>query len=517
MDAIRIKNLRSLQDTEYIDINSLNILVGQNSSGKSTFLRCFPLLKQSVETDSIGSILWYGNLVDFGSFKEALYRQADSPNIGFGFRLLIDLEDRGAFPVFRYKDLRQRITTNLVPTKTQLTVEKLSSQEHSLLREVSVSVFDSIFNIQLDSQSRLTCLSINSTDVTDLFEEYRFIHRGGGLLPSISVRRQRLDPSDDFIDSTVFDRLFAEIKSITRSRTPDVIQRIIRRLKLGDRQQLLQQIQNMSPPTQSWEKAVSPWTLDSPQFNTIVDLLFAGYFQLIYVIIESQLRSIMQNIYYIAPLRASAERYYRVQGLAVREVDAQGRNLAMFVRNLSSGMQEKLNNWLTENFDFELKSTSEGGHLSLKIRLADSNVLENLADMGFGYSQMIPILIQLWLMGEHRNELTVRGLPRIFAIEQPELHLHPRLQAKLADVFVSTIQAAKKMRLDVRLIIETHSETMINRFGNRIADGALDHSSINVLIFEKNNDSKATSIMRSGYDEEGYLTKWPYGFFRPED
>ena len=258
MDAIRIKNLRSLQDTEYIDINSLNILVGQNSSGKSTFLRCFPLLKQSVETDSIGSILWYGNLVDFGSFKEALYRQADSSNIGFGFQLLIDLEDRrNALPLFRYRELRQRVTANLMPTKTQLTIEKLSSQEHSYLQEVSVSVFDSIFNIQLDSQLRLTHLSINSKDVTDLFKEYRFIQRGGGLLPSFLVRSRRLDSSDDFINPTIFDRLFAEIKSITRSRTPEVIQRIIRRLQLGNRQQLLQQIQDMSPPTQSCVKVVS--------------------------------------------------------------------------------------------------------------------------------------------------------------------------------------------------------------------------------------------------------------------
>lgn len=47
MDSIRIKNLRSLRDTEKISIKKLNILVGSNSSGKSTFLRVFPLLKQS--------------------------------------------------------------------------------------------------------------------------------------------------------------------------------------------------------------------------------------------------------------------------------------------------------------------------------------------------------------------------------------------------------------------------------------------------------------------------------------
>ncbi|WP_289200550.1 AAA family ATPase, partial [Phocaeicola sartorii] len=48
LNAIRIENLRSIQDSKFIDLKSLNILVGANSSGKSTFLRSFPLLSQSI-------------------------------------------------------------------------------------------------------------------------------------------------------------------------------------------------------------------------------------------------------------------------------------------------------------------------------------------------------------------------------------------------------------------------------------------------------------------------------------
>jgi AAA15 family ATPase/GTPase len=79
MEAIRIKNLRSLTDTGSIDLKNINLLVGQNSSGKSTFLRTFPLIRQSILRDTRGPILWYDEtLVDFGSYEETKNRFSTS-------------------------------------------------------------------------------------------------------------------------------------------------------------------------------------------------------------------------------------------------------------------------------------------------------------------------------------------------------------------------------------------------------------------------------------------------------
>ena len=75
MNSIRIRNVRSLIDTGDIDLKSINMLVGTNSSGKSTFLRIFPLLKQSFFRRINGPILWAGtdeDYVDFGSYKETI-------------------------------------------------------------------------------------------------------------------------------------------------------------------------------------------------------------------------------------------------------------------------------------------------------------------------------------------------------------------------------------------------------------------------------------------------------------
>lgn len=76
LDSIQLKNLRSLKDTGFIQLKPITVLVGKNSVGKSTFLRSFPLIRQSCERQKRAPILWYGKLVDFGDFKTALNRTA---------------------------------------------------------------------------------------------------------------------------------------------------------------------------------------------------------------------------------------------------------------------------------------------------------------------------------------------------------------------------------------------------------------------------------------------------------
>ncbi|MCP4373881.1 MAG: AAA family ATPase [Deltaproteobacteria bacterium] len=323
--------------------------------------------------------------------------------------------------------------------------------------------------------------------------------------------------SNDFkFAPSVRKKLSDEIKEISRIRTQTSIDRVINKLKLGSHEEMLKMLKGISP-TKTWENNISELNTDHPTFLLIYDLTIAAFFEGIYELTSYQLSDFAHNVNYIAPLRASAERYYRVQGLAVREVDAQGQNLAMFLRNLSPDRKKKLNYWLAENFDFELEAPLDGGHLSLKLKQLTTNELFNLADMGFGFSQMIPILVQLWMISTGRHLRRFRGTPFIFAIEQPELHLHPRLQAKLADIFMSTITTAKKMNIDLRLVLETHSETMINHFGNKIAQGVFDHNDINVILFEKDPSVTYSNVMETGYDEEGFLKQWPYGFFEPED
>ena len=88
INKLRIQNLRSIKDSFDIELKPIMILVGANSSGKSTFLRSFPLFSQSVDKKLRGPIAWFDtSFVDFGDYKTAKNRYAEeSEGISFYYR-----------------------------------------------------------------------------------------------------------------------------------------------------------------------------------------------------------------------------------------------------------------------------------------------------------------------------------------------------------------------------------------------------------------------------------------------
>jgi predicted ATPase len=219
------------------------------------------------------------------------------------------------------------------------------------------------------------------------------------------------------------------------------------------------------------------------------------------------------NVRYIAPIRASAERFYRIQGLSVDEIDPQGENIPMILHNMSEKDRNEFSGWTLEQFEFEVLTRLEGGHVSLRIKYQASSEEINLADTGFGYSQILPIILLLWRAVKNRS-----NQPSTIVIEQPELHLHPSLQARLIDTFVKIIILSKQSEVDLKIIFETHSETMVNRIGYLLAKKieGFKKEYINVIIFDK-IEAYRSEINITSYTDQGYLKSWPIGFFSPED
>ena len=96
-----------------------------------------------------------------------------------------------------------------------------------------------------------------------------------------------------------------------------------------------------------------------------------------------------------------------------------------------------------------------GGHSTLNISTADGADSRNMADVGLGYSQLTPVAIQLWAATRRLSSRSVASRGRvafgfvraresraIVVVEQPELHLHPAYQAKLADVLARCSKSA---------------------------------------------------------------------------
>jgi predicted ATPase len=136
-----------------------------------------------------------------------------------------------------------------------------------------------------------------------------------------------------------------------------------------------------------------------------------------------------------------------------------------------------------------------------------------MADVGFGYSQLLPIVIQLWTMLNNKNKINNYQYYTLL-IEQPELHLHPALQARLIKAFISVINAYKKQELNIRFILETHSESMINTLGHCVSENSISTDDVAIYIFEKSLDN-STKITKGYFNEDGFIENWPFGFFEP--
>ena len=126
---IQMKNFRSLKDTGMQTLSPITILVGENSSGKSTFLRAFPLLKQSISKRTSGPILWAGDVddyVDFGSFEETVTNDG-SDSITFAFSFSID--ERDAFQRHYFYSIANKKKNSALPKINVKYELKISSEK----------------------------------------------------------------------------------------------------------------------------------------------------------------------------------------------------------------------------------------------------------------------------------------------------------------------------------------------------------------------------------------------------
>lgn len=146
-----------------------------------------------------------------------------------------------------------------------------------------------------------------------------------------------------------------------------------------------------------------------------------------------------------------------------------------------------------------VKSRDQGklGH-ELKVGLSNSDSTHDLTHVGVGVSQVLPILV-MCLLADTDSTLV---------FEQPELHLHPKVQTLLGDFFLSMALCNKQC------IVETHSEYFIDRLRFRIAAASPEkelNSQTKIYFVEK--PSQSSSFREVVINEYGAISDWPEGFF----
>ncbi|WP_437954108.1 AAA family ATPase [Sorangium sp. So ce296] len=231
--------------------------------------------------------------------------------------------------------------------------------------------------------------------------------------------------------------------------------------------------------------------------------------------LDHMIASFFAGVRYVAPLRASALRSYRIQQLSVQEIDPQGQNLAMFLRSLSPEEARSFAAFTRAHLGFETMVRTERLHAEILIKERGADRFVNLVDAGFGYSEILPLAATLWSACFREQE--PGDVPTtMLAIEQPELHLHPAHQARLADMIVGALLESRKSGREAKLMVETHSEALVNGLGMLIRKKQIDPSDAQILFFDQDKETRQTSVTVSGYEPDGALSdSWPFGFLAP--
>ncbi|MGJ8682561.1 AAA family ATPase, partial [Paraglaciecola sp.] len=165
-------------------------------------------------------------------------------------------------------------------------------------------------------------------------------------------------------------------------------------------------------------------------------------------------------------------------------------------------LTSKVNGWFEK---FDLKVNVE--HLEdviHKLQVTQNSLDLDITDVGFGVSQVLPVIIQGFL--SPKNSLTL--------IEQPEIHLHPQMQAELADLFID-ITDIDKDEASKYLLIETHSEYLLKRLRRRIAEGKISASDIAIHSISPQEGQTGANISMLEIESKGSFD-WPKDFYGGE-
>jgi hypothetical protein len=232
-----------------------------------------------------------------------------------------------------------------------------------------------------------------------------------------------------------------------------------------------------------------------------------------------QFDELMSGISYVGPLRDRPQRSYQWRGNSPASVGPRGENTVAAIlaarrqgRKVGRGpgrgrpyrsFEENLGYWLKQMGiidEFVVEEIASGTDLyELKVTVSGGSTTVSVTDVGFGVSQVLPVLVQVFYAPV--------GTPVI--LEQPEIHLHPAAQSALGDVLLAAIRDN-----NVQLIVETHSEHLLRRLQRRIAEQQIADTDIALYFVETRHG--LSEIHELDVDTYGNIINWPRNFFGDE-
>jgi predicted ATPase len=441
---LRIKNFKGWKDTGEMKMAPLTLLFGTNSSGKSSIGQFLMMLKQTAESQDRKIVLFSGSndsAVNVGTFREFIHDR-DVGNL-LEFSYTWEIEDPMDIPGFDKSKKKHGY---------HLRFDAVIQQNKAIRQGPFVKEFTyKIFNNYQDSNSPhdgLIGLSMKDNKL-----EYETVSEG------IELKKQK--------------GRYWDLKSTLRF--------------YGFPDEMVAYHQNAD-------------------FVKDLNLIHGNLFK---------------TLFYLGPLRNKAERLYTWAGIEPDSVGHLGQNtiaaiLSAKKRKLNFGKGQTLHEFekliaielqkmtLIEDFRVD-KIADNRQEYEVKVKMKGSKKYVGLPDIGFGVSQVLPVIVQLFYAP--RNSL-------IF-IEQPELHLHPKAQAELADVVIDAIKSHEKGKpRNLQLVLETHSEHFLRRLQRRVAEDVI--SEDDLAVYFANVTDSGSILEPLQLDTFGNISNWPENFFGDE-
>ena len=229
--------------------------------------------------------------------------------------------------------------------------------------------------------------------------------------------------------------------------------------------------------------------------------------------LEFEFEWLFNQLFYLGPLREYPRRQYTWGGerptnvglkgeLAVPAVLA-GRGAKVYGNRRKSkrnALEARIAQWLVDldlASSFKVEPVTTGSSLfQVKMKRHQSSPEVLITDMGIGVSQVLPVLVLCYYVPEGSTII----------LEQPELHLHPSVQAGLADVFIDVIK-----NRNVQILLESHSEHLLRRLQRRIAEEAFEPDDAALYFCEMREG--ASKLRQLEIDMFGNMHNWPDDFF----
>lgn len=508
----KAKNFRGFIDTGDITQDPINLLIGKNSIGKSSYARLFPLFWQGIGIKKRSPLIWNGTLVDYGEFNDVLSIYKKSEFIEFEFSI--------SNPLNLTKP-RLKLNSNLIK---QSAINILNSgdiivnieiaydkhQKITYLASLDVSINNECkFKYTFNHQNEINSISYNGSEILSPsdFDTYTLESRPNFIIPMHEFFMKdnenilyRAYPATRMV-------LFLFLKTKLHGRFGhEKIHDICNMLNvIGTPDKVTLYYEKLPLDFSSWKNFKLLAQNDHQIKQDFIKLINISSSLGLLRDIDHCLELFFSNVTYINPLRASAERYYRKQDLSIDNIDSRGANLPFFLNSLPTHELKKLNEWLNTNLDIEVQIMSTDGHVMINLKDNATGRINNIADMGFGFSQVLPLAVQAWISKNSKGKSSNQS-KQILVWEQPELHLHPAMQRRLANLIANTVKEN-----NISFYIETHSTSIINELGSLILEGELKENDIRVLLFQQEEKGN-TTVIKTAFDNEGILKNFPLGF-----